>query len=295
MLAPLYLRDATGGARLRALVDEVRGAAGVGALPAVLFHVARDQAATGGVGAGRGELRRVDPARDRDRTDHRARRCRWRACAGSSREPARPRRPARTPREARALCAARDIHIGEAWVEFALGDLELSLGHPERRSSTSRRSSRCSSGSGSHDVDLVPGARARRRAAAARPARGGAGSAAAVPRGRDRARGSRGRARAPTARAGRWPATTRSTRGSRRRSSRHEQTLDRFEAARTRLAYGERLRRAGRRIDARVQLRAALEDFSDLGARRLAGSRRRRAHRDRRARAHDGRERRRAT
>ena len=48
--------------------------------------------------------------------------------------------------------------------------------------------------------------------------------------------------------------------------SRHEQTLDRFEAARTRLAYGERLRRAGRRIDARVQLRAALEDFSDLGA-----------------------------
>ena len=39
-----------------------------------------------------------------------------------------------------------------------------------------------------------------------------------------------------------------------------------FEAARTRLAYGARLRRAGRRVRAREQLRAATEAFDGLGA-----------------------------
>ncbi len=40
-----------------------------------------------------------------------------------------------------------------------------------------------------------------------------------------------------------------------------------FELARSRLCYGERLRRAGRRVDARAQLRAALDGFERLGAR----------------------------
>jgi DNA-binding CsgD family transcriptional regulator len=46
----------------------------------------------------------------------------------------------------------------------------------------------------------------------------------------------------------------------------HVQTPDSFELARTRLCYGERLRRAKRRTQAREQLRAAFEAFSDLGA-----------------------------
>jgi DNA-binding CsgD family transcriptional regulator len=46
----------------------------------------------------------------------------------------------------------------------------------------------------------------------------------------------------------------------------HARTPDTFELARTRLCYGERLRRAKRRTQAREQLRGAFEAFGDLGA-----------------------------
>lgn len=46
----------------------------------------------------------------------------------------------------------------------------------------------------------------------------------------------------------------------------HEATPDIFERARTQLYYGERLRRMRRRVDARRQLRAALKAFDQLGA-----------------------------
>jgi DNA-binding CsgD family transcriptional regulator len=46
----------------------------------------------------------------------------------------------------------------------------------------------------------------------------------------------------------------------------HEQTLDVYETARTRMAYGSRLRRLRRRAEARVPLRQALETFDRLGA-----------------------------
>ena len=47
----------------------------------------------------------------------------------------------------------------------------------------------------------------------------------------------------------------------------HAETLDAFELGRTRLAYGERLRRSRNRTLAREQLRAALDTFEQLGAR----------------------------
>jgi DNA-binding CsgD family transcriptional regulator len=46
----------------------------------------------------------------------------------------------------------------------------------------------------------------------------------------------------------------------------HARSLRLPDRARTQLAYGEFLRRARRRVDARTHLRAALETFEDLGA-----------------------------
>ena len=46
----------------------------------------------------------------------------------------------------------------------------------------------------------------------------------------------------------------------------HEPTDDVFEIARTRLAYGARLRRTRRRVRARVELRTAIELFDEIGA-----------------------------
>ena len=46
----------------------------------------------------------------------------------------------------------------------------------------------------------------------------------------------------------------------------HEATSDQFERARTELYYGERLRRARRRVEARRHLGAAMKIFEQLGA-----------------------------
>ena len=50
----------------------------------------------------------------------------------------------------------------------------------------------------------------------------------------------------------------------------HARSPRRVDAARTRLAYGEHLRRARRRVESRVHLRAALAVFDDVGARTWA-------------------------
>jgi DNA-binding CsgD family transcriptional regulator len=51
----------------------------------------------------------------------------------------------------------------------------------------------------------------------------------------------------------------------------HDLRMNPYERARTQLAYGERLRRDRRRIEARVQLRSALDTFEGLGAGLWAG------------------------
>jgi DNA-binding CsgD family transcriptional regulator len=74
----------------------------------------------------------------------------------------------------------------------------------------------------------------------------------------------------------------------------HPTTDDVFGRARTQLCFGERLRRSGRRVDAREQLRAALETFERLGttpwAARARGELRASGQRLRRREAHQAEE-----
>jgi hypothetical protein len=60
----------------------------------------------------------------------------------------------------------------------------------------------------------------------------------------------------------------------------HRHTPDAFEEARTRLAFGSRLRRARRRIDARLSPRESLSTFEDLGGGAVGRSRGGRARGD---------------
>lgn len=265
LLAPLFLRDATSGARLRALVAEVRGAAGIGALPAVLFHVARDQATTAASWA-RAEADYTESIRLAAETGQATELAM--SLAGLAWLDSRAGR-ADTCRvhaaRAKELCAARDIHIGEVWAGHALGDLELSLGRPELAVVHHAELVALLERLAIDDVDLSPAPelvdvllRLGRREDAAvlaaqfreRAARKGQPWAQARA---DRACGLAAGEDDFVA----WFASALAW---------HEQTLDRFEVARTRLAYGERLRRAGRRVDARVQLRASYEVFAELGA-----------------------------
>ncbi|WP_374975261.1 AAA family ATPase [Microbacterium trichothecenolyticum] len=265
MLAPLYLRDATSGARLRELVEEVRGATGIGALPALLFHVAVDQATTTASWV-RAEANFAEAIRLAADTGQRTELAM--SLAGLARLDSRAGRASECRahgEEARSQCAARDIHVGEAWVGHALGDLELSLGRPDAATKLFADLTKLLARLGLDDVDLSPGpeyadalVRVGRREEAITVANSSRSRAAAKGQPWALARGDR--AMGIAAPDDEWDGWFDSA------LAWHGQTLDRFEQARTHLAYGERLRRAGRRVDARAQLRRALEDFSELGA-----------------------------
>jgi DNA-binding CsgD family transcriptional regulator len=265
LLAPLYLRDSTHGARLRALVEELRGGAGIGALPAVLFHLAVDQATTGAswgrAGANYAESIRL--ATETGQTTELAM-----SLAGLARLESRAGRVVECRSHAAAahsLCAARDIHVGRVWVAHAIGDLELSLGHPELAIERFAELVALLEHLGLDDVDLAPAPefvdallRLGRRDDARAMAK--AFEEAADAKGQPWARARADRALGSAASDEDFDPWFLSA------LELHQQTLDRFEDARTRLAFGARLRRAGRRVDARVMLRGAFECFSQLGA-----------------------------
>lgn len=262
MYAPLFIRDAETGRELRARVDEARARAGVGTLPGLLFLVARDGATSDSwARAGADYTEAIRLARDTGQATELAM-----SLAGLSWLEARTGQEAECrmhAAEALALCGSREIHWGEAWALFSLGDLELSLGSPgaalEHLQSLDRLLGSLSVG----DPDLSP----RAEIVDALLRLGRADEATAVAAAYVEAADAKGQpwARARACRCAGLLADDFDG-PFERALALHAETLDRFETARTSLAYGARLRRAGRRVDARAHLRGALDSFVGLGA-----------------------------
>jgi DNA-binding CsgD family transcriptional regulator len=267
MLVPLFLRDSTGGGRgVRDLVELVRGGASVGALPAVLFHVARDQATTSAwTEAEANYAEAVRLAEETGQTTERVM-----SLAGLAWLESRQGREEPCRRHAGEVLGTGDevhVHMADGWALYALGDLELSLGDPARAADRFEELVGLLELHELADADLVPGAELvdamlrLGRAAEAHDLAVTYGEAART-KGQPWALARAGRAQGLVAEEASAPRHFESA------LEAHAATLDRFETVRTRLAYGERLRRAARRVDARAQLRAALEEFDDLGAAR---------------------------
>jgi DNA-binding CsgD family transcriptional regulator len=257
-VGPLFLRETGAGRSL--LEDALRTArdkAAVGALPYLLNLIARDQAATDRWAVAEATyFEAIDLARESGQQTGlafglaglawlQARRGREQECRDCAAEALR-------------LCRELGIRLHEIWAMAALGDAARAAVHFEQQQ-------RLLAELAITDADLSPAAElaeAYTRLGRDDEAREVAAAFTAVAQAKGQP----------------WP-LARALRGQGLLAAdadfpalfdqairQHAQTLDAFETARTRLVYGERLRRARNRVLAREQLRAALDIFEHLGA-----------------------------
>jgi DNA-binding CsgD family transcriptional regulator len=264
-IGPMWLREAKAG---RGLVDrafeEARAGAAVGVMPLLLHHLARDQATTDqwaaaeasydeAIRLGRETGQRVELAA---------------SLAGLAWLEARQGREALCREhagEAAQLCQELGVRLYGVWATQALGDLELGLGRPAAAIEHHEAQAQALRRRGIADVDLSPAP----ELVDAYLRLGRDDDAAAIAADFVRQAEAKGQpwARARAARCrGLLAAPDELESCFQEAIQLHERTPDGFETARTRLAYGARLRRTRRRVRARDQLRAALEIFERLGA-----------------------------
>ncbi len=265
MLGPLFLREPGVGIELvHQAVRDSRGRAAVGALPLLLFYVARYDATTerwADAEAGYAESIRL--ARETGQTSDlaaslaglawlNARQGKEDVCRGSA-------------EEAMAICRQGELHTFMAWSLFGLAELELGRGESEAALDLLRQLDALLDEIGFADVDLSPAPElvdALMRTGRTEEAE----SVASRFRPRAEAKGQPW-ALARAARAdGLVGPDEDLDRHFGEALERHALALDPFEHARTQLAYGSRLRRARRRAEARPHLRACLSTFDALGA-----------------------------
>jgi DNA-binding CsgD family transcriptional regulator len=265
VLGPLFLRQSDVGRDLVAhAVERRREASAIGALPHLLWHLARDDATTDRwtrAEAGYGEA--VALAREFGQATELGV-----ALAGLSWLTARLGRDVESERhgaEARELAERHDLHMAAAWTRFAAAELELSRGRTDAAIASFRALDAWLRERGVFDVDLSPVpelVEAMSRTGRSAEARAIAPDylAGAERKGQPWSLARAARVRAllaePTDLTGLLAQAL----------DLHGRTLDRFEEARTRLVVGQLLRRSRRRVAAREQLRLALETFERLGA-----------------------------
>ena len=265
-LVPLFLRETgTGRSLLEHALQTARAHAAVGVLPFALNLIARDQATSDRWAVAEATYREaIDLARESGQQAAlafgisglawlQARRGREQECRAAA-------------AEALALCHGLGLGLHEIWATAALGELELGLGDAAGAVAHFEHQQHLLADLAITDPDLSPAAelvdgylKLGRTADAQRVA--GAFTAAAEAKGQPW----------PLARAlrcqGMLAADADFAAHFERAVALHEQTPDVFEAARTRLAFGERLRRSRNRVLAREQLRAAADTFDALDAR----------------------------
>jgi DNA-binding CsgD family transcriptional regulator len=265
-VAPLFLREASAGRSLLAhTLQTARARAAVGVLPFALDLIARDQATTDRWAVAEASYQEaISLARESGQLTQlgfglaglawlHARRGReqdCRACAA----------------EALELCGELGTRLLEIWATAALGELELALGDAARAVQHFERQQELLASQGITDADLSPAAEL-------------VDSYLKLGRDDDAARAAAEFTVIARAKGQPWPLAralrcqgmlapdTAFAADFEQAIELHEQTPDLFEAARTRLAYGQRLRRTRNRVLAREQLRAAVDAFDNLGAR----------------------------
>jgi DNA-binding CsgD family transcriptional regulator len=264
-MGSIWLREGqTGRALVYRALEAARRQSAVGALPIMLIHVAVDQAGTdrwaeaqAGFHEATGLARETGQYSDLG------------VClAFSARLEARLGRSAQSRRDAdEALSLSRELGLGlaEVWAIAALGDLELGLGRPEAALAHFEEQRAVLRSHGIQDADLSPVPELVE--IYLRLGRGpqAAGIAGEFIRDTDIKGQPWALARAARCR-GLLAAEGDSDPAFEAALALHAQTADAFETARTRLAYGARLRRERQRVRAREQLRAAVDVFDHLGA-----------------------------
>ncbi|MET0863944.1 MAG: ATP-binding protein, partial [Nakamurella sp.] len=265
VLGPLFLRESgTGRDLVQRAVDESRRQIALGALPNLLFHLARDDATTDRWPTSASEYHEaIRLARETEQITELAA-----SLAGLGWLEARQGQRAECLAhlaESAHLCDERQIHLFRAWCHAGLGDLELGAGSMQSALAHFAAMSAHLEQFGIRDVDLSPDperVELQLRLGHAAAARSLAESYAE----RARAKGQPwALARAERALAATGTAADVDS-GFAAALALHRRTLDVFEQAKTLLAQGVRLRRERRPSDARPVLRQAIGEFDRIGA-----------------------------
>ena len=264
VVGPLYLRESEAGRSLAEdAVADLRRRSALVTLPKLLLHTARHDATTERWEAALAEYDEgITLARETGQsTDLTV--ClagqSWLQARMGREEPAR-----RSAAEALELAQRQHVHFARIWASFALGDLELALGHAEKAVTQYEGLLRFLDDIDVRDVDLSP--EPELVEALCRLGRGDeAASVASSFLARAQLKSlpwSMARAERANGLVGGEAAEAHFLRA----LELHEATPDAFEQARTQLAYGAVLRRGRRRRDARPLLRSALATFDRVGA-----------------------------
>lgn len=265
-MGPLWLREAdTGRALAGRALGTARRRSAVGVLPFVLTHVAIDQVAAGDRWAeARASFHEViSLARETgQRTELAAglARLAWLEARQGRAEQSRLHAA-----EALGLSRALGLVLCEIWALGALGDLELGLGREELALAHFAEQQSVLRSRAIGDVDLSPAPELVELYLRLGRGQEAAGTADSYERDARAKAQPWALARAARCR-GLLAADDQSGRHFSAALALHDQTPDAFETARTRLAYGSRLRRDRQRVAAREQLRAAIDIFDRLGA-----------------------------